>query len=80
MPGGIDERGLAARAELRIDGGDDHVHAGDAAVGGPCLLAVEDPLVVGLVVLARVRSDDTSEPASGSDTQNAPTFGSSGVP
>ena len=30
--------------------------------------------------LARVRSADTSEPASGSDTQKAPTFGSSGVP
>ena len=30
--------------------------------------------------LARVRSEETSLPASGSDTQNAPTFGSSGVP
>ena len=30
--------------------------------------------------LARVRSDETSEPASGSDTQKAPTFGSASVP
>ena len=29
---------------------------------------------------ARVRSAETSEPASGSETQNEPTFGSSGVP
>ena len=29
---------------------------------------------------ARVRSDDTSEPASGSLTQNAPSFTSSAVP
>ncbi len=29
---------------------------------------------------ARVRSDDTSEPASGSETQNAATFGSDSVP
>ena len=30
--------------------------------------------------LAVVRSDETSEPASGSETQNAATFGSSSVP
>ena len=30
--------------------------------------------------LASVRSDETSEPASGSETQNAATFGSSWVP
>ncbi len=30
--------------------------------------------------LARVRSEDTSEPASGSETQNEPTWGSSAVP
>jgi hypothetical protein len=30
--------------------------------------------------LARVRSEETSEPASGSETQNAATLGSSGVP
>ena len=40
-----DEAGLAAGAELGVDGGDDHVHVGDAAVGGPGLLAVDDPLV-----------------------------------
>ena len=45
-----DEGGVAARAELAVDRGDDDVHAGDAAVGGPRLLAVEDPLVGGLVV------------------------------
>ena len=45
------EGGVAARAELAVDGGDDDVDVGDAAVGGPGLLAVDDPLVVGLVVL-----------------------------
>ena len=50
VPGGIDEGGLAARAQLRVDRGDDHVHVGDAAVRGPRLLAVEHPLVLGLVV------------------------------
>src|SRR3954470_4540245 len=46
-----DERGLPARAELAVDRGDDDVHVGDAAVGRPRLLAVEDPFVLGLVVL-----------------------------
>ena len=46
-----DERGVAARAELAVDRGDDDVDVGDAAVGGPGLLAVDDPLVGGLVVL-----------------------------
>ena len=45
-----DERGLAARAELAVDRRDDDVDVGDAAVGRPRLLAVEDPLVLGLVV------------------------------
>ncbi len=45
-----DEPGLPAGAELGVDGGDDHVHVGDPAVGGPGLLAVEDPLVGRLVV------------------------------
>ena len=39
------ERGLAAVAELGVDGGDDHVHVGDAAVGDEDLGAVQDPLV-----------------------------------
>src|SRR5690606_30687428 len=41
-----DERGLAAGAELGVDGGDDDVHVGDAAVGGPGLDAVDDPVAV----------------------------------
>ena len=45
-----DERRLTARAERRIDGRDDDVHVGDATVRDPCLLAVEDPLVLRLVV------------------------------
>jgi hypothetical protein len=45
-----DERGLAARAELGLDGRDDDVHGRDAAVGRPCLLAVEHPRIRGLVV------------------------------
>src|ERR1700722_8441516 len=46
-----DERGVAFGAELAVDGGDHDVHVGDAAVGGPRLLAVEDPLAGGLVEL-----------------------------
>src|SRR3954469_13691461 len=45
-----DERGLPARAELGLDRRHDHVQARDAAVGGPRLLPVEHPLVLGLVV------------------------------
>ena len=74
------EGGVAARAELAIDRGDHHVDVGDAAVGRPGLLAVQHPLVLGLVVLGVVRIADTSEPASGSDAQNAPSLTSSGVP
>ena len=44
------ERGLAARAEVAVDARDHHVHVRDAAVGRPRLLAVEDPLVLRLVV------------------------------
>ena len=40
-----DERGLAAVAELGVDGGDDDGDVGDAAVGDEDLGAVEDPLV-----------------------------------
>ena len=46
-----DERCVAARAELAVDRGDHDVDVGDAAVGRPRLLAVDDPLVLGLVVL-----------------------------
>ncbi len=45
-----DERGLAARAQLRVDRRGHHVHVGDAAVGRVRLLSIEDPLVGGLVV------------------------------
>lgn len=44
------EGGLAARAERGVDGGDHDMHVSDAAVGGPGLGAVQDPLVLGLVV------------------------------
>ena len=47
------ERGLSPRAQLRVDRGHDHVHVRDAAVGGPGLLPVEHPLVLGLVVAWR---------------------------
>ena len=47
---GHDERRLAAAAEFRLDRGDDDVQVRDTAVGDPGLGAVEDPLVVRLVV------------------------------
>src|SRR5205085_9038944 len=40
------ERGLAARAERAVDGGDDDMDVGDASVGDEDLLAVEDPVAV----------------------------------
>ena len=45
------EGGVAARTELTVDRGDDDVDVGDATVGRPCLLAVDHPLIGGLVVL-----------------------------
>ena len=45
VPFGDDEGRLAAVAQLGVDGGDDHGHVGDAAVGDEDLGAVEDPLV-----------------------------------
>src|SRR3954447_23371263 len=45
-----DEAPLPAPAELGVDGGDDHVDVGDAAVGDPRLRAVQHPLVLRLVV------------------------------
>ena len=45
-----DEARLAAALQLGVDGGDDDVDVGDAAVGDPRLGAVEHPLVGGLVV------------------------------
>jgi hypothetical protein len=44
------EAGLTPAAERGVDGGHHHVQVGDAAVGDPRLGAVEDPLVLGLVV------------------------------
>ena len=49
-PGRDDEAGLAPRPETRVDRGHHHVHVGDPAVGDPGLGAVDDPLVLGLVV------------------------------
>jgi hypothetical protein len=45
-----DEAGLTAGSERGIDGQDQHVHVGDAAVGDERLGAVEDPLVARRVV------------------------------
>ena len=45
-----DEAGLAPGAELGVHRGHDHVDVGDPAVGDPGLGAVDDPLVLGLVV------------------------------
>ena len=42
---------MALRAELGVDHGDNDVDVGDAAVGDPCLGAVEHPFVFGFVVL-----------------------------
>ena len=50
VPGRHHEAGLPAGAQLGVDDGRDDVHVGDPAVGRPGLGAVEDPLVVGLVV------------------------------
>ena len=69
-------RGCPARGRPRLT----TVHVGDAAVGGPGLGAVEHPLVLGLVVDARVRIAPTSLPASGSEEQNAASFRSPGEP
>ena len=80
VPGRHDEAGLAAALQLGVDGGDDDVDVGDAAVGDPRLGAVEHPLVGGLVVHGPGAQAETSEPASGSLTQNAPSLTLSGVP
>ena len=50
VPGGTTKLRLAAALQLGVDGGDDDVDVGDAAVGDPRLGAVEHPLVGGLVV------------------------------
>ena len=50
MPGGITNAAWPREPSSRSTRRDDHVHVGDAAVGRPRLLAVEDPLVLGLVV------------------------------
>ena len=49
-PGRHDERGMPAGAEVAVDRGDHHVDVGDPAIGRPRLLAVDHPLVIGLVV------------------------------
>ena len=50
MPGGTTKLAWPRPFSVGIDGGDDDVHVGDAAVGDPRLRAVEHPLVLGLVV------------------------------
>jgi hypothetical protein len=45
-----DEAGVTAGLELGVDGGDDDVDVGDAAVGDPGLGPVEHPFVGGVVV------------------------------
>ena len=46
-----DEAGVTLRPELGVDHGDDDVDISHATVGDPGLRAVEDPFVLGLVVL-----------------------------
>ena len=76
-----DERRLPARAELAVDGRDDDVDLGDAAVRHPGLLAVEDPLVLGLVVLARSCAAPRRRSRRRARTRRTrATFGSSAVP
>src|SRR5438270_4727731 len=54
-----DECRVAARSQLRVDGRDHHVDVGDAPVGRPCLLAVDNPLARRLVELrARAHTRD----------------------
>ena len=60
---GYDERRLTLRPERRVDGRDDDVDVGDAAVRGPRLLPVDDPLSGRLVV---------RQPAYGSRTRRNP--------
>ena len=45
-----DERRVAAPPQLRLDGGDDDVDVGNAAIGDPRFRAVQHPLVVRCVV------------------------------
>ena len=71
VPGGMTNAAWPREPSSRSTRGHDDVDARDAAVRGPGLLPVEDPLVLRLVVLAVVRRAETSEPASGSETQNA---------
>jgi hypothetical protein len=75
-----DERGLAARAEL---GSTDATTTWMFAM--PPLVAhafwpLSTHSSLASSYFARVRSEETSEPASGSETQNAATFGSSWLP
>ena len=81
VPGGMTNAAWPREPSSRSTEAIDHVDVGDAAVGRPRLLAVEHPLVAWPRRTWRVvRIAETSEPASGSETQNAPTFGSSAVP
>ena len=53
VPGGTMKLAWPRPLSSGSTGGDDHVDVGDAAVGDPRLGAVEDPLVLGLVVDGR---------------------------
>ena len=74
VPGGTTKLAWPREPELGLDRRDHHVHVGDAAVGDPRLGAVEHPLVLGLVVDGARAQRATSLPASGSVTQNAPSW------
>ena len=81
VPRRHDEAGLAAALQRGVDGGHDHVHVGDAAVGDPRLGAVEHPLVGGLVVDGPgAQRRHVGAGVGLADTQNAPSFTSSAVP
>ena len=48
-----DEAGVALRAEFGVDDSDDHMDVSHATVRDPGLGSVEDPLILGFVVLGR---------------------------
>ena len=66
------EAGLTAALQLGVDGGDDDVDVGDAAVRDPRLRAVQHPLVVGLVVHgAGAQRGDVGSGVGFADTERA---------
>ena len=71
MEVGTQEAGDPAVALLRVGLGEDQRHLGVVAERDPHLLAVDPPAAV-LESWARVRIDDGSEPASGSERPKQP--------